>query len=423
MPTPTHNITPALLDRATPINKLKPHPANARRRGPRAMQELMTSLTTHGQYRTVIARRVRGGGLQLLAGHGTVEAARGLGWSHVAVDVHGGVGDDQALRIVAVDNRTSDLAEYDDALLAKLLGSVDGLEGTGYDADDYADVLSRLGEIGNEGLEDPDDAPPVAEVPLSRPGDVWVLGRHRAVCGDATQADVWRLVVGEEETVDAVWTDPPYGVDYVGKTSDALKIENDGRDLIELEGLLRAVFERACAFVKPGAAFYVAAPPGPATLPFAKVLTDAGLWRQTLVWVKNTFALGHSDYHYRHEVIYVGYAEGGGRRGRGGHGWYGPNNEDSVIEVPKPARNAEHPTMKPVELIERCLANSTTQEMIVADPFGGSGSTLIACERMGRRARVIELDPRYVDVICERWQRHTPVRADTGEPVDFTDGR
>jgi hypothetical protein len=216
----------------------------------------------------------------------------------------------------------------------------------------------------------------------------------------------------------------PYGVEYVGKGRDALTINNDGRDLGQLEDLLAESFGATTTSSAPGAAVYVAAPAGPATLPFAKVLADLGWWRQTLVWVKDAFVLGHSDYHYRHEVIYSGYVPGvDGRRGRGGAGWYGDNAADSVLEVPRPRVNKEHPTMKPVALVERCLANSTRRGDTVLDPFGGSGSTLIACHQTGRVARLIELDPRYVDVICRRYQEGTgtlPVLESTGEAVDFT---
>jgi site-specific DNA-methyltransferase (adenine-specific) len=242
-----------------------------------------------------------------------------------------------------------------------------------------------------------------------------VLGRHRVVCGDAADEGAWAALL-DDEAVDAVWTDPPYGVDYEGKTKDALKIENDGHNLAELGSLLTAVFTTALSRCHPGAAWYVCAPPGPATATFASVLIELDLFRQTLIWVKDRFVLGHSDYHYRHEIIYVGYgpkAPGIGRRGRGGSGWYGDNAEDSVLEVPRPGRNAEHPTMKPVELITRALGNSTRPGDVVADPFGGSGSTLIGCEQTGRTARLIELDPRYVDVIVARWEAHTggmPVR-------------
>lgn len=226
--------------------------------------------------------------------------------------------------------------------------------------------------------------------------------------------------------VDAVWTDPPYGVDYEGKTADALKIENDALDDKSLEHLLEATFRAGLERCKAGAAWYVAAPAGPRTHIFATVLLRLGIWRQTLVWIKDRFVLGHSDYHYRYEPIYLGYGPivaGIGRRGRGGGGWYGDNAADTNLEVPRPSANREHPTMKPVELIAMCLKNSTAPGMTVADPFAGSGSTLIACHAIGRKARLIELDPRYADVICRRFQEHTgitPILEATGEPIDFT---
>ncbi len=138
--------------------------------------------------------------------------------------------------------------------------------------------------------------------------------------------------------------------------------------------------------------------------------------RQTLVWVKDAFVLGRSDWHYRHEPIYYGHKPGAGRIGRGARGWFGDNAQDSVLEVPRPRASGEHPTMKPPELIERCLSNSTRRRDLVLDPFAGSGSTLVACERSGRAARLIELDPRFCDVIVGRWERLTGRRAERSRP-------
>lgn len=212
-------------------------------------------------------------------------------------------------------------------------------------------------------------------------------------------------------------------MDYVGKTDQALTIKNDGAD--GLPALLAGAFTALTGAAAPGAAIYIAHPAGPLSVVFALAFQAAG-WslRQTLVWDKGTLALGHSDYHYRHEPILYGYTSGGtGRRGRGGLGWFGDNAQVSVLCVPKPKANRDHPTMKPVELITICLANSTPVNGLVLDPFGGSGSTLMACEQLGRRGRLIELDPRYVDVICRRWQEHTghtPVLESSGQPHDFT---
>lgn len=447
----THNIAPALLDRAVAVGKLTAHPGNARTRDARAEAALEASLERNGQYRTVVARTLRGGKLQILAGHGTVEAARRLGWSQVAVDVHRGVDDEAAARIVLVDNRTSDLAGYDDALLAQLLGSLEDLHGTGFDDDDLAALLAGVVDDA-PALNDVDDAPALPELAdaVSQRGDVWLLGPHRLWCGDSTNAaGVAGVLAGDQP--DVVWTDPPYGVSYVGKTSEALTIENDGK--ADLPALLPAAFRTIAGVCRPGAPVYVAHADTERIL-FEQSMLDAGLLvRQNLVWVKSTLVMGRSDYHYKHEpvleavvpdvaevpaededapdvpglshepVLY-GFAPGGqGRLGRGGERWHGDNKQTTVFEFPKPHRNGEHPTMKPVDLILAMLRNSCPPGGLLLDLFGGSGSTLIAAHHMRAKAFLVELDRRYVDVICRRWQEHTgiaPVRQADGAAVDFT---
>jgi len=213
---------------------------------------------------------------------------------------------------------------------------------------------------------------------------------------------------------DCVWTDPPYGVSYVGKTVDALTIDNDD-DPVALKKLLQLSFDAACVASKPGGAWYVAAPPGPLHAMFSDILDELGIWRQTLAWVKDSFVMGHSDYHYRHEPIFYGWKPGAA------HYFIADRTQDTVWDIPRPKRSTEHPTMKPVALIDRALKNSTRPGETVLDPFGGSGSTLIAAHDTGRIARLVEIDPRYVDVICRRYQQHTgekPIR--NGQLHDFT---
>lgn len=274
-------------------------------------------------------------------------------------------------------------------------------------------------------LADPDNVPDAPSEPVSKPGDLWLLGKHRILCGDSTDvAAVGAMLAGDR--ADCMWTDPPYGVDYEGKTKDALTIRNDGA--ADLPELLAGAFAVATAALKPGVAVYVAHPPGPNSLVFAAAINDAG-WslRQQLIWDKGVMVLGHSDYHYRHEPIWMAYTDGGqGRRGRGGDNWHGDNSQISVFQIPKPPRSEQHPTMKPVELITAMLGNSCPRGGLVYEPFGGSGSTLIAVHQLGMRAAVVELDARYVDVICRRYQEavgEKPVLAATGQPHDFTSGR
>lgn len=203
-----------------------------------------------------------------------------------------------------------------------------------------------------------------------------------------------------------MWTDPPYGVSYAGKTTRALTIENDGA--AGLADLLRESFACVDGGLEAGAPIYVAHPAGALSVTFGSAFLERG-WHlhQTLVWVKDSLVLGRSDYHYRHEPILYGYKPGSGRLGRGGAGWYGGNAETSVLEVKRPKASREHPTSKPPALIERCLRNSSARHDLVLDPFAGSGSTLVACEHAGRKARLIELDPAYCEVIVRRWEALT----------------
>lgn len=412
-------IVESLAPLAVPIDSLTPLAGNPRVGD---VDAVAASLQRFGQRKPIV---VTADGT-IVAGNHTWLAAKQLGWSQIAVTR---VEDDEATAraFALADNRTAELGHYDEeALLAliRAVGDVDGslLVDAGWDEESVQALVDRI----DPGLPDtppPDDAPPLPPDPFSKPGDVWVLGGHRVVCGDATDVGVYDVLMAGGKA-DCVWTDPPYGVDYVGKTKDALTIKNDGRE--GLADLLSASFNCVSMASNEGAAVYVAHPPGALSLKFAQAFVDAG-WRlhQTLVWDKGTIALGHSDYHYRHEPILFGYTPGGGRRGRGGAGWYGDNSQQSVLLVPKPSANRDHPTMKPVELVARCLGNSAPRGGLILDPFGGSGSTLLACEYTGRKARLVELDPRYVDVICRRWQEFTgakPILEQTGEPHDFTGG-
>jgi site-specific DNA-methyltransferase (adenine-specific) len=254
------------------------------------------------------------------------------------------------------------------------------------------------------GLTDADDVPEPPKEPITKSGDRIVLGRHTLVCGDSTDAGMWdKLLVGRQ--IGMVWTDPPYGVSYVGKTKDALTIENDDLDEGALEQLLRGSLSLVWAHTRPGGAWCVAAPARPLHQAFGAVLKDLEVWRQTLIWKKDTLVLGRSDYHYQHEPIFYGWKKGAA------HTWNSDRKQTTILEFARPKRNADHPTMKPVELVQYCLQNSSNADDLIADPFGGSGTTLIAAETLGRAAALIELDPRYCDVIVRRWEDFTGQKA------------
>jgi DNA modification methylase len=390
----SHRQVPQPLANAemTPVARLRPYPGNPRRGNLEAIKE---SLELNGQYRPVVANRPT---REVLAGNHTVRAAKELGWPEIAVSWVD-VDEETAARIVLVDNRTNDLAAYDDEALADLLGELPELTGTGYDRDDLDALLADLGEEPQ--LED--EPPPLPPTPTTQLGERFELGPHRLICGDARHNSTYRSLLGEEHA-DLLWTDPPYGVEYEGKTKARLQIKGDGHS--ELAQLLADSFAQIDAALSPGAPLYVAHPGGERSLTFASAFLAAGFsLRQTLVWVKDAIVLGHSDYHYAHELILYGYKPGSGRLGRGGAGWHGDDAQSSVLEFDRPRAARDHPTMKPPELIERCLRNSSPPGAEVLDPFAGSGSTLVACERSGRAARLIELDPRYCDVIIARYQR------------------
>jgi len=231
-----------------------------------------------------------------------------------------------------------------------------------------------------------------------------MLGEPRVLCGDATDLEsVRRLMAGEQ--ADLVFTDPPYNVDYEGYTNEKLTIQGDRMKPEEFRRFLHESFAAYRAVVKPGASLYVCHASS-VQREFQDALEAAGFEvRCQIIWAKNTFAWGFGRYKFQHEPIFYCHLAGES------DAWYGDKSQSTLWQEKKPAANRLHPTMKPVELIERALLNSSKGGDIVVDLFGGSGSTLIACERRNRNARLMELDPRYADVICRRWQEYTGQQA------------
>jgi DNA modification methylase len=393
------------------IGDLTPDHRNARKHTERNIGMIEKSLEKFGAARSIVVDETG----RILAGNGLIEAAANIGIERVkTVEADGneiiavvrrGLTEEQKLGLAVADNRAAELADWDTDALKGLVE--DGVDlAPFWTADELAAMWPQTVDL----LTDEDDVPPVPVEPVSKLGDLYILGNHRLLCGDSTVlADVERLMGGAKAV--CMWTDPPYGVDYTGKTKKALKIENDSSaGLVEM---LHEAFACATVALESGAAVYVAHPPGALSVTFGEAFLATG-WRlhQTLVWDKGTIVMGHSDYHYSHEPIYFGYTQStAGRYGRGGKGWYGDNSQKSILSFPKPSRSEEHPTMKPVALIEHCLGNSTQTGTAVLDLFGGSGSTLIACEKTGRRCYMMELSPAYTDVICKRWEQATGKKA------------
>jgi site-specific DNA-methyltransferase (adenine-specific) len=232
-------------------------------------------------------------------------------------------------------------------------------------------------------------------------GDLFEIGEHRLLCGDSTQTDTFQKLF-QNELADLVVTDPPYNVDYTGKTKDSLKIENDNKDDQSFYQFLYDFYTALGAYTKPGGAWYIWHASSE-IVNFAKAFKDAGfLLKQQLIWVKNSLVMGRQDYHWKHEPCLYGWKDGAA------HGWYSDRKQTTVLNFDRPNRNAEHPTMKPVELFAYQIANSSKSGDIVADAFGGSGTTMVACHQMNRRARIVEYDPKYCQVIVDRMLKLDP---------------
>lgn len=456
-------IEPPLVE-YRPIESLMAYARNSRTHSPEQIRQIIDSMDEFGFTNAVLADADG-----IVAGHGRVAAASQiyasggrLRWPNgaeipvgmVPVMPCDGWTESQRRAYIIADNKLALNAGWDDELLRLEIGD---LKDAGFEIDLLGFSSEELSDLfGSAELEpndkDPDDAPPLGPDPVSQPGDVWVLGPHRVMCGSSTEVDSWqKLMAGE--MADICVTDPPYNVAYEGKTKDALTIKNDSMSSDNFRQFLLDFYSAVFTVMKPGAPIYVyhADTEG---LNFRSAFIDAGFKLSgCLIWRKNTMVLGRSDCQWQHEPCLYGWKPGAAHRWYGGrklttvleHGEGGPiskledgrwaikvgddvlvvdgdakleQHPGSVIFHEKPARNGEHPTMKPVGLIEKNLRASSRSGDIVIDGFGGSGSTLMAADRMGQSARLMELDGRYVDVIVRRWQNYTgrrAVHAETGE--------
>jgi site-specific DNA-methyltransferase (adenine-specific) len=381
--------------------RLVPYARNSRTHNDEQIQQIMGSIKEFGFTNPVL---IDGGGV-IIAGHGRTMAAQRLQMKEVPCLRLSHLTEVQKRAYVIADNKLALNAGWDDAMLALELRNLRDddfdLSLTGFDDDELASLLA---EAVAEGLVDEDAVPEAPEQPVTVEGDVWVLGRHRLMCGDSTSIDALeRLCDGQ--LVDMWLTDPPYNVAYEGKTKDALTIKNDKMGDEPFRQFLRDAYVAADAVMKAGAVFYIwhADSEG---YNFRGAAKDAG-WtvRQCLIWKKQTMVMGRQDYHWKHEPCLYGWKDGAA------HLWATDRKQTTILEFDRPSRNAEHPTMKPVELFEYQMLNNTKGSDLVLDSFAGSGTTAIACEKHGRHARLMELDPRYCDVIIKRWQDFTGQQA------------
>lgn len=383
---------------------------NANKGTARGKEALLASLKRYGTGRSILTDRNG----TILAGNKTYERARELGLDLQIVESDGkalvvvrrrdlDLNRDKAARELAIaDNRVGELdLEWDVDAIRSLLADGAELEPF-FLPDELSDLLGDDLPAGAEETGPPplEKAAELQEKWSTVRGQVWTIPSaartaqsHRLMCGDSTRAiDVDTLATDQRPLF--MFTDPPYGVEYVGKTGDALTIENDGREGVG--ELLDGAFREADRVLVDGAPFYICHPAGPVSLEFGRAVLEVG-WRfhQSLVWVKDVFVLGHSDHHYKHEPILYGW------KGKNRH-WYGGRDQTSVLEFPRPRVSDLHPTVKPTELVTHCLRNSSRAGDVGYEPFSGSGTTLVAAEQTGRICLAMEIDPKYVAVALER---------------------
>lgn len=342
--------------------------------------------------------------MTVIGGHQRLKVLKELGYEEVECNVVDLDKTKEKALNIALNKITG---EWDNSKLEELLAELKetdiDMDMTGFTFDEVDNILKDI-EGSKEDDFDLDQALNEIEEPTTRPGDIWILGKNRLMCGDSTQKEnVLRLM--DKQEADMLLTDPPYNVDYEGKTVDALKIENDNMTSTEFYNFLLDSFRNMFEVTKCGSSVYVfhADTEG---LNFRNAFNAVGFkLAQCLVWVKNTFVMGRQDYQWRHEPILYGWKEGAG------HYFINDRKQSTVLEFDKPTRNAEHPTMKPIDLLVYLIKNSSKENDLILDLFGGSGSTLIAAEQVKRRCYTMELDPKYCDVIVKRWELLTGEKA------------
>lgn len=391
------------------LEQLVPYARNARTHSDSQVAQIAGSIAEFGFVNPVLV----GGDNIIIAGHGRVMAAKKLGLQTVPTIKLDHLTENQRRALVIADNKIAENAGWDEELLRLELQNLADedfdLDLLGFDDVELDDLLTSLDDDEAAALDE--NIPEVQENPVSRTGDIWIMGEHRLLCGDSTsEADMKKLMDGE--LADMVFTDPPYNVNYGDTAKDKLRSKGGakaGRKIMndnlgdDFEAFLTAACKNMLAHTK--GALYICMSSSELDTLQSAFRNAGGKWSTFIIWAKNTFTLGRSDYQRQYEPILYGWKDGNDRY------WCGARDQGDVWFYNKPQKNDLHPTMKPVDLVVRGIKNSSKTLDIVLDPFGGSGSTLIAAEHTGRQARLIELDPKYVDVIVRRWQEITGLQA------------
>lgn len=379
--------------RSVKIKEIKPYDRNAKKHDDTQINNVAESIRQFGFVQPIV---IDSNGV-IVIGHCRFEAAKRLKYAEVPCIMVDDLTPEQVDALRIVDNKTNE-SPWDIDLLAEELQDLD------LSMFDFAwDLMEETAEA-TEITED--EAPEVDKTndPISKFGQIWKLGRHRLMCGDSTSEENVKALLGGAKA-DLLLTDPPYGVDYTGRTKDALKIQNDAKTDEEMIEFLSSAFRSADSVMKPGAVFYIWYA-GTKEHAFDKACQLTG-WevRQILIWAKNTMVMGRQDYQWKHEPCIYGW------KGGAGHLWASDRKQTTILEFDRPTANKEHPTMKPIALFDYQIQNNTKGGDIVLDLFGGSGTTIMACEQNGRNACVMEYDPKYVDVIIKRWENFTGEKA------------
>lgn len=376
--------------------ELIPYDRNAKIHDDKQIKNLVTSLKRFGWQQDCVVTSDN----VLVIGHGRRLAAMKIGCEipvHVIDKTADELTDEDIRELRIADNQVNAETGFDFTLLGE------DLEGLDFDGFDFDFALPETDDEPAMITEDDWDKP-LPEEPKSKPGDVYQLGRHRLMCGDSTDVTAVEKLMGGA-LADLLVTDPPYNVDYQGGTSDKLKIENDNMSDTAFLEFLRSAFFACDNAMKPGAAFYIwhADSEG---YNFRTACKEVG-WtvRQCLIWNKNSLVMGRQDYQWKHEPCLYGWKDGAS------HTWESDRKQTTVIDFDKPKRNDIHPTMKPIGLFDYLIRNSSRKGSLVLDTFGGSGTSIMACEQNGRRCCTMELDPRYVDAIIDRWETFTGEKA------------
>ncbi len=385
------------------INKVIPYARNPRK-NEKAVAKTAASIKEFGWRQPIVVDKE----YVIIVAHTRLLAAQQLGYDTVPIHIADDLSEAQIKAYRIADNRVGEEADWDEEFLKLEIEELNGydidLELLGFDSNELDDILIDTSEIDVLPCEEDDEIPETPD-PICQKGDLWFLGDHRLLCGDATLFDDYNKLL-RDERIDLVITDPPYNVDYVGKTKDALKIQNDKMKDGDFYAFLSDVYVNLFGHMKEGSPIYVFHADSEGHH-FRKAMKVAGIkLAQCLVWEKNSMVMGRQDYHWKHEPILYGWREGEA------HKWYSDRKQTTVLSFDRPSRSEEHPTMKPVEMLTYLLSNSSKQGDLVWDSFLGSGSTLIACEKMKRKCYGLELDPKYCDVIIKRWEKFTGKKAE-----------